>query len=333
MNQSGALVIEAQKVGRDTMLSQIVQLVAEAQRSRAPIQRLADQVSGWFVPAVIVVAVLAFAAWAIWGPEPRFSYGLVAAVGGADHRLPLRARARHADVDHGRRRARRAGGRPDQECRGAGAHGEGRHARRRQDRHADRGQAGRDGASCRPPGFTEAEVLRLAASVERASEHPLAVAIVAAAEAQGLATSPVDRLRFARRQGRPRHGRRQAHRARQCQVPGRARHRRRPARERGRESAAGWRHGDLRRRRRQGGGRHRHRRPREGVDARSARGPQGGGSPRGHADGRQLDDRESCRAPSRDRRGRGRGPARAEERRSCRRTRPRARSSRWPATA
>ncbi|WP_442885679.1 HAD-IC family P-type ATPase, partial [Amaricoccus sp.] len=80
MNQSGALVIEAKKVGRDTMLSQIVQLVAEAQRSRAPIQRLADQVSGWFVPAVIVVAVLAFIAWSIWGPEPRMSFGLIAAV-------------------------------------------------------------------------------------------------------------------------------------------------------------------------------------------------------------------------------------------------------------
>ena len=80
MNQSGALVIDAKKVGRDTMLSQIVQLVAEAQRSRAPIQRMADQVSGWFVPAVIVIAGMAFTAWAIWGPEPRFSYGLVAAV-------------------------------------------------------------------------------------------------------------------------------------------------------------------------------------------------------------------------------------------------------------
>ena len=80
INQSGALVIAASKVGRDTMLARIVQLVAEAQRSRAPIQRLADQVSGYFVPAVIGIAILAFAAWATWGPEPRFSYGLVAAV-------------------------------------------------------------------------------------------------------------------------------------------------------------------------------------------------------------------------------------------------------------
>src|SRR4029078_8592902 len=62
------------------MLSQIVNMVAKAQRSRAPIQRLADQVSGWFVPLVIVCAAFAFAAWAIFGPEPRFAYGLVAAV-------------------------------------------------------------------------------------------------------------------------------------------------------------------------------------------------------------------------------------------------------------
>ena len=80
INQSGSFVMRADKVGRDTMLAQIVRMVAEAQRSRAPIQRLADQVSGWFVPLVIVVAVLAFIAWAIWGPEPRFAYGLVAAV-------------------------------------------------------------------------------------------------------------------------------------------------------------------------------------------------------------------------------------------------------------
>jgi Cu+-exporting ATPase len=80
MNGSGSFVMRADKVGRDTMLAQIVQMVAQAQRSRAPIQRLADQVAGWFVPLVIAVAFVAFAAWAIWGPEPRFTYGLVAAV-------------------------------------------------------------------------------------------------------------------------------------------------------------------------------------------------------------------------------------------------------------
>ncbi len=80
MNQSGAFVMRADKIGRDTVLAQIVQMVAQAQRSRAPIQRLADQVAGWFVPLVISVAIAAFVAWAIWGPEPRMAYGLVAAV-------------------------------------------------------------------------------------------------------------------------------------------------------------------------------------------------------------------------------------------------------------
>ncbi len=80
MNQSGSFIMRADKVGRETVLARIVQMVAEAQRSRAPIQRLADQVSGWFVPLVIAVAVLAFFAWSIWGPEPRFTFGLIAAV-------------------------------------------------------------------------------------------------------------------------------------------------------------------------------------------------------------------------------------------------------------
>src|SRR5262249_15282996 len=79
LNQSGAFVMRAEKIGRDTLLSQIVQMVAQAQRSRAPIQRLADQVSGWFVPTVIIVAVVAFAAWATFGPEPRYTFGLIAA--------------------------------------------------------------------------------------------------------------------------------------------------------------------------------------------------------------------------------------------------------------
>ena len=80
INQTGSFVMKALHVGSDTMLSRIVQMVSDAQRSRAPIQRLADTVSGWFVPVVIGVAVLAFAVWAIYGPEPSYSYGLIAAV-------------------------------------------------------------------------------------------------------------------------------------------------------------------------------------------------------------------------------------------------------------
>jgi Cu+-exporting ATPase len=80
VNQGGGLVVRAEKVGRDTMLARIVDMVARAQRSRAPIQRLADRVAGWFVPAVIAAAVLAFVAWMSFGPEPRFTFGLVAAV-------------------------------------------------------------------------------------------------------------------------------------------------------------------------------------------------------------------------------------------------------------
>lgn len=80
INQAGSFVMEARRVGSETLLAQIVDLVAKAQRSRAPIQRLADQVSGWFVPAVIAVSALAFMSWMIWGPEPRFSFGLIAAV-------------------------------------------------------------------------------------------------------------------------------------------------------------------------------------------------------------------------------------------------------------
>src|SRR5260370_11996362 len=80
LNRSGSFVMRAEKVGRDTMLSQIVQMVAQAQRSRAPIQRLADRVAGWFVPSVIIVALLAYGAWALYGPEPRFASPLVAPV-------------------------------------------------------------------------------------------------------------------------------------------------------------------------------------------------------------------------------------------------------------
>ena len=82
INQTGSLIMQAEKVGDETMLSRIVQMVADAQRSRAPIQRMADSVSGWFVPLVILIAAVAFVVWAVWGPEPRVAHGLIAAVSG-----------------------------------------------------------------------------------------------------------------------------------------------------------------------------------------------------------------------------------------------------------
>jgi Cu+-exporting ATPase len=80
LNGQGAFVMRADRVGQDTVLARIVQMVAAAQRSRAPIQRLADEVSAWFVPAVVVIAAIAFVAWLIWGPDPRAAYAIVAAV-------------------------------------------------------------------------------------------------------------------------------------------------------------------------------------------------------------------------------------------------------------
>jgi Cu+-exporting ATPase len=190
MNQSGALIIQAKKVGRDTMLSQIVKLVAEAQRSRAPIQRMADQVSGWFVPAVIVIALLAFAAWAVWGPEPRFSFGLVAAVAVLIIACPCAlglATPMSIMVGVGR------GAQSGVLIKNAEAL---EHMEKVDTLVVDKTGTLTEGkpavtAIVPAPNYTEAEVLRLAASVERASEHPLAVAVVRAAEERGVAMAPV----------------------------------------------------------------------------------------------------------------------------------------------
>jgi P-type Cu+ transporter len=190
LNQSGALVIEARKVGRDTMLSQIVQLVAEAQRSRAPIQRLADQVSGWFVPAVIAIAILAFAAWAVFGPEPRFSYGLVAAVAVLIIACPCAlGLATPMSIMVGVGRGARAG----VLVKNAEAL---EHMEKVDTIVVDKTGTLTEGkpavtAIVPGPGIAEAEALRLAASVERASEHPLAMAIVRAGQERGVAIAPV----------------------------------------------------------------------------------------------------------------------------------------------
>ncbi len=185
INQSGALVIRATQVGRETMLSRIVQLVAEAQRSRAPIQRLADQVSGIFVPAVIAAAVVAFIAWSVFGPEPRFAYGLVAAVAVLIIACPCAlglATPMSIMVAVGR------GAQAGVLVRNAGA------LERMEKVNTlliDKTGTLTEGkpaltAIRTADGFDESEVLRLAASAERASEHPLALAIVNAATERKL---------------------------------------------------------------------------------------------------------------------------------------------------
>jgi Cu+-exporting ATPase len=185
INQSGGLLMRAERIGRDTLLSRIVQMVADAQRSRAPIQRLADQVSGWFVPLVIAVAGVAFLAWSIWGPSPAMSYGLIAAVSVLIIACPCAlglATPMSIMVGVGR----------------GAQHGvliKNAEALERMEKIdtlvVDKTGTLTEGkpkvVAIRPAeGVGEDELLILAASVERASEHPLAQAIVKAATERGL---------------------------------------------------------------------------------------------------------------------------------------------------
>ena len=190
VNRSGSLVVQAVKVGRDTMLSRIVQLVAEAQRSRAPIQRLADQVSGWFVPAVIAIAVIAFLVWGQFGPEPRYAYGLIAAVSVLIIACPCAlGLATPMSIMVGVGRGAQTGVLIKNAV-----------ALERMEK-IDTLVVDKTGTltAGRPAvtsiliadGFDEDDVLRLAASVETASEHPLALAIVEAATSRGIKTLPV----------------------------------------------------------------------------------------------------------------------------------------------
>ncbi|MGC1855161.1 MAG: heavy metal translocating P-type ATPase [Pseudolabrys sp.] len=185
INKSGSFIMRADKVGRETLLSQIVQMVASAQRSRAPIQRLADQVSAWFVPAVIAAAIAAFGAWAMFGPEPRFSCALVAAVSVLIIACPCAlGLATPMSIMLGVGRGAQAG-----------VLIKNAEALERMEKIdtlvIDKTGTLTEGrpkvASVLPaPGFDEAQVLKLAASVERGSEHPLAAAIVAAAAERKL---------------------------------------------------------------------------------------------------------------------------------------------------
>ncbi len=188
INQTGGLVMRAEKIGRDTMLARIVQLVADAQRSRAPIQRLADTVSGWFVPVVIAVAVLAFIVWSLVGPAPAMGYGLIAAVAVLIIACPCAlGLATPMSIMVGVGRGAQAG-----------ILIKNAESLERLEK-VDTLVVDKTGTLTQgkpavvaietAEGFEADEVLRLAASLERSSEHPLALAIVKAAEAKGLAIS------------------------------------------------------------------------------------------------------------------------------------------------
>ncbi|WP_312361833.1 copper-translocating P-type ATPase [Agrobacterium sp.] len=185
MNQTGAFVMEAGKVGRDTMLSQIVQMVADAQRSRAPIQRLADEVSGWFVPLVIVVAVISFVAWMLFGPEPKLAHGLVAAVAVLIIACPCAlglATPMSIMVGVGR------GARLGVLIKNAEALERFEKVNTLVVDKTGTLTEGRPKVTAIIPGpeLSETELLRLAATLENSSEHPLALAIVNAAREGGV---------------------------------------------------------------------------------------------------------------------------------------------------
>jgi P-type Cu+ transporter len=200
LNGTGALVIRAERVGADTLLAQIVRMVSEAQRSRAPIQRLADRVSSYFVPAVIAIAVLSFVVWSLVGPEPRLAHGLVAAVSVLIIACPCAlglATPMSIMVGVGR---------------GAGLgvlirNAEALEAFEKVDTLVvDKTGTLTEGRPAlaaveAAPGGQEAEVLQLAASLEQGSEHPLAAAIVAGARARGLTLEPASEFESVTGQG------------------------------------------------------------------------------------------------------------------------------------
>jgi Cu+-exporting ATPase len=186
LNGTGALVVRAERVGADTLLSQIVRMVMDAQRTRAPIQRLADVVSGWFVPAVVLAAAAAFALWATLGPEPRLAHGLVAAVAVLIIACPCAlglATPMAIMVGTGRGAA-------------AGVLVKSAEALERFEKvdvllldktgTLTQGKPALEQVVALAP-WREDDVLRLAAALEKASEHPLAAAIVAGAAARGVA--------------------------------------------------------------------------------------------------------------------------------------------------
>ena len=193
VNQTGSFVLRAEKIGADTLLSQIVQLVNQAGRSRAPIQKLADKVSGWFVPAVIGVALLAFAVWAIFGPSPALAHGMLAAVSVLIIACPCAlGLATPISIMVGIGRGAREGVLIKD--------AEGLELMEKVDTLViDKTGTLTEGAPkvqqiIATEGFARADVLVLAASLETMSEHPLAQAILTHVRAQGLSLPPVEKF-------------------------------------------------------------------------------------------------------------------------------------------
>ena len=185
VNGNGAMILRADQVGAETVLARIVAMVAEAQRSRAPIQRLADIVSGWFVPAVLAIALAAFAVWAGWGPAPALAYGLISAVSVLIIACPC-ALGLATPMSIGAGIGKGAS---------VGVLIKSAEALERMEKvdtlvidktgTLTEGKPAVARIVC-APGFAEDDVLLLAASLERLSEHPLGAAIVAEAGARGL---------------------------------------------------------------------------------------------------------------------------------------------------
>jgi Cu+-exporting ATPase len=193
VNGTGSLMIRAEKVGADTLLAQIVQMVAEAQRSRAPIQKLVDIVSGYFVPAVVVTAIITFVLWNFWGPEPALAYAVINSVAVLIIACPCAlGLATPVSIMVGT---------------GKGAtmgvlikNAEALEVMRKVDTLVvDKTGTLTEGkpelvSVIAEDGFSEVQILQLAASLERGSEHPLAEAIVRGAEDRGVSLSPVEKF-------------------------------------------------------------------------------------------------------------------------------------------
>jgi Cu+-exporting ATPase len=190
VNGTGTLLMRAEKVGSDTLLAQIVKMVAEAQRSRAPIQKLADIVAGYFVPVVVAVAVVAFVVWLVWGPEPRLAHAIVNAVAVLIIACPCAlGLATPIAIMVGTGRGALAGV--------LIKNAEALEIMEKVDTLVvDKTGTLTEGkpklvAIHATAGFSEDEILRAAASLERASEHPLAEAIVSGAEEKGIGLASI----------------------------------------------------------------------------------------------------------------------------------------------